>query len=139
MNRRRSLLALLPIALPVPAGAQLVAARPQGGWRVVFGAGEAALSDAGRAAVERIGATLAARRPASEGRVTVEGQASGPADDVSSARRLSLARAIAVREALVAGGLAATQVDVRALGRTEAALDIADILPPGTPRSGQVR
>jgi outer membrane protein OmpA-like peptidoglycan-associated protein len=69
----------------------------------------------------------------------VEGHASGPADDVSSARRLSLARAIAVREALVAGGLAATQVDVRALGRTEAALDIADILPPGTPRSGQVR
>jgi hypothetical protein len=136
MIHRRSLFALPLLALPLPAVAEGAAARPEGGWRVAFAPGEATLPLGAAVALAEIGRGLAAR-PAGMGRITVEGQASGPADDVSAARRLSLARAVAVRQALVAGGLEATRVDVRALGRGAAGLDVADILPPEVPRSGQ--
>jgi OmpA family len=139
MIRRRSLAALLLPALAVPAwaGAPL-AALPRGGWRLVFPQGEARLPEGAAAALAELAGELA-RLPAGSGRITVEGQASGPANDASLARRLSLARANAVRAALAEAGLAATRVDVRPLGRTEAALDAADILPPEAPRSGQSR
>lgn len=65
------------------------------------------------------------------GRVTVEVQVSGPADDVSMARRASLARAQAVKAALVAGGLAPTRIDLRPLGRIGSGADRVDVLPPG--------
>jgi hypothetical protein len=63
--------------------------------------------------------------------VVVLAQASGPAADVSSARRVSLARGLAVKEALVAGGLPPTRIDIRPMGRTEEAADAVDVLPPG--------
>ena len=126
------------LALPFPAVAEAPAARPEGGWRVAFAPGDASLPLGAAVALAEIGRSLAAR-PAGAGRITVEGQASGPADDVSAARRLSLARAVAVRQALAVGGLEPTRVDVRALGLGAAALDIADILPPEAPRSGQTR
>lgn len=148
MMRREALLALPLLALPRPGGAQRrdapmvlptplpgqLAALPNGGLRVLFGAGEAALPAGTAPILAEIGRQLAAR-PAGFGRITVEGQASGPAEDASAARRLSLARAQAVRGALVAGGLDQTRVDVRALGRTAATLDAADVLPPETPRT----
>lgn len=135
------MLALFALPLPVAAEAALpagVSALPEGVVRVAFRPGEAALPEGAGPALAALGARLAAR-PAGAGRVTVEGQASGPADDPSTARRLSLARAQAVRAALVAGGIAETRVDVRPLGRTAAGLDAADILPPEAPRSGQAR
>ena len=141
MNRRRALAVLSLLALPVPGRTQPtpalpagMAALPQGGVRVVFRTGDATLPAGAASALAELGRQLA-ERPAGFGRITVEGQASGPAEDASTARRLSLARAQAVRGALVAGGLDQTRVDVRALGRTAAALDAADVLPPDAPRS----
>jgi outer membrane protein OmpA-like peptidoglycan-associated protein len=146
---RRTLIAAMPgVALSAQAFAQQRGAPPpplalptgmsplpHGAFRVAFRAGQSALPEGSAPTLREIGRRLAAA-PAGNGRVTVEGQASGPANDASAARRLSLARAIAVREGLVAGGLEETRVDVRALGRTAAALDAADILPPDAPRSG---
>ena len=65
------------------------------------------------------------------GRVAVEAQVAGPATDASMARRASLARAQAVKAALVAGGLDATRIDLRPLGRLPAGVDAVDVLPPG--------
>jgi hypothetical protein len=38
-----------------------------------------------------------------------------------------------VKQALVAGGLPATRIDLRPLGRTEATADVAEVLPPPPP------
>lgn len=141
MTSRRALAVLPLLALPWPGRAEAplalpagFAALPQGGIRVMFARGETALPANAAPTLAEIGRRLALR-PAGHGRITVEGQASGPVEDASTARRLSLARAQAVRGALVAGGLDATRVDVRALGRIAAALDAADVLPPEAPRT----
>jgi outer membrane protein OmpA-like peptidoglycan-associated protein len=149
MIRRRALSLLA--ALPVPAMAQQRGAPapplalpagmsplPNGAYRLQFRVGEQAVPAAAAPTLAEIGKRLA-ELPEGRGRITVEGQSSGPAQDAATARRVSLARAIAVRDALVAGGLAETRVDVRALGRTPAGLDTADILPPGAARTDRVR
>ena len=79
-------------------------------------------------ALEALGRALAALP---SGRIAVEAQVSGPANDVSTARRASLARAQAVKAALVAGGLEPTRIDLRPLGRLAAGADRVDVLPPG--------
>ena len=125
-------------ALPDPlAGVEI---RPGGGYRlrVTGGAPEgvgsvATLDPATARAAETIGRRLAAQA-APVGRVTVVAQvAAAPQDgtDVSALRRLSLARALAVKQALMAGGLDPTRIDLRPLGRTEEAVDAVDVLPPG--------
>ena len=48
--------------------------------------------------------------------VDVRSYASGSSDDASSSRRMSLARSLAVRAALIAGGVPSTRVFVRAFG-----------------------
>jgi outer membrane protein OmpA-like peptidoglycan-associated protein len=103
---------------------------PQGAWRVTFPADRDTLDPEQRAALERLGAALQA---STIGRVQLNGEASG-GEDLSSHRRLTLARARAVKAALVAGGLAETRVDIRALGRTENGRDAVDILSPTAPR-----
>lgn len=108
---------------PLPAG---MTALPEGGVRLRL-AGER-LEPAMEEALRGLGGQLAAL-PA--GRITVEAQVAGPANDVSIARRASLARAQAVKAALVAGGLDATRIDLRPLGRLAGALDVVDVLPPG--------
>jgi outer membrane protein OmpA-like peptidoglycan-associated protein len=125
-----------PPPLALPSG---MAPLTDGAYRLSFRVGETALPTNTAATLSEIGRRLAAATPPGTGRITVEGHASGPANDVSAARRLSLARATAVRDALVAGGLDETRVDVRALGRTPLALDAADILPPGVTRRTTTR
>ena len=115
------------LAIPMPAGLE---ALPAGGWRLSFPAGTEAPPPAAEASLARLGRGLAA---VPEGRVTLLAQASGPVKDVSAARRLSLARGLAVKEALVSGGLAATRIDVRPMGRTPEAADAVDVQPPGLP------
>lgn len=124
-----------PMPLALPAG---MSPLRDGAYRVAFRVGEAALPAGLAPTLAEIGRRLAAAHAAG-GRITVEGHSTGPGTDASAARRLSLARAIAVRDALVAGGLEETRVDVRALGRTSAALDATDILPPGAARAGERR
>jgi outer membrane protein OmpA-like peptidoglycan-associated protein len=149
MTSRRALLALTMIAAPGVAGAQSRGAPapplalpagmsplPHGAYRVAFRGNATTLPDGAAEALAEIGRRLAATA-AGSGRITVEGQASGPRNDASTARRISLERAIAVRKALAAGGLDETRVDVRGLGRVPAGLDAADVLPPGAVRSGQ--
>lgn len=108
---------------PAPPGME---ALPSGGVRLRLASER--LDPAVEQALRALGARLAAL-PA--GRVTVEAQVAGPADDVSTARRASLARAQAVKAALVAGGLDATRIDLRPLGRLAAGADLVDVLPPG--------
>lgn len=110
-----------------PAGPlQGLQALPQGGFRLRVTGTD--LTPAQVTAVQALARTLAALP---QGRITVEAQVAGPAEDVSIARRLSLARAQAVKSALIAGGLTPTRIDLRPLGRLSGAQDAVDILPPG--------
>ncbi|MFC7688527.1 OmpA family protein [Paeniroseomonas aquatica] len=101
-------------------------ALPEGGFRLRFADGTAALPAEAAGSLAGLGSQLAAG-PA--GRVVVTGQASGPVADISIARRLSLARGLAVKQALAAGGLAPTRIDLRPMGRTADAADAVDVLP----------
>lgn len=111
---------------PLPGPLQGLQTLPQGGFRLRMTGAD--LTEAQTSAVQALGRDLAALP---HGRITVEAQVAGPTDDVSAARRLSLARAQAVKSALVAGGLTPTRIDLRPLGRLPAGHDAVDILPPG--------
>jgi outer membrane protein OmpA-like peptidoglycan-associated protein len=111
---------------PTPGPLQGLQSLPQGGFRLRMTGAE--LTAAQTAAVQALGRELAALP---QGRITVESQVAGPANDISAARRLSLARAQAIKSALVAGGLTPTRIDLRPLGRLSAPEDAVDILPPG--------
>jgi len=116
-----------PLALP--SGME---ALPQGGWRVHFAPGRLGLAESATATLAELGRRLAARP---QGRITLYAQASGPEADVSAARRASLARALAVKQALATGGLPPTRIDVRPMGRTEEAVDAVDVQPPEARRA----
>lgn len=108
---------------PPPPGMTML---PEGGVRLRLASER--LEPAVEEALRALGGRLAALP---SGRITIEAQAAGPANDLSMARRASLARAQAVKAALVAGGLDATRVDLRPLGRLPAGADLVDVLPPG--------
>jgi len=136
MSGRRALLALLAAApaaaqpnaptLPTITLGRGVAALAPGAWRVVFPPEREALEPAQHAAIGRIGATL---QSATTGRITLVAEANS-GDDLSTHRRLTLARARAVKAALVAGGLVETRIDIRAMGRTENGRDSVDVFTP---------
>ncbi|MBO1074732.1 hypothetical protein [Roseomonas marmotae] len=101
---------------------------PDGGWRIEGMAANGKLDPATTNTLAEIGRRLAAE---TVGRVVVVAQVVGPAEDISVARRASLASAQAIRRALEAGGLPGTRIDLRPLGRTAAAEDAIELLPPG--------
>lgn len=113
-----------PAPLALPAGME---ALPQGGFRLRFADGAGGLPPAAAASLAELGRRLAAG-PAR--RIVLTSQASGPEADVSLARRLSLARGLAVKQALAAGGLPPTRIDLRPMGRTADPLDAVDVQPP---------
>ncbi len=126
--------AAAPAAAPAPAPApQQVAAAPaaraasSGALATLpFAAGASDLTDQGRAA---LGAVLDALKSDSAARLQIQAYASGGDDQGGQARRLSLSRALAVRGHLIEQGIAATRMDVRALGRTgDGPSDRVDIL-----------
>jgi hypothetical protein len=117
--------------LPQPQLAAGVAPLPGGGWRLAFAREEDRALPEQRLTLMEIGNILAA---GTTGRITLWAEVAN-GEDVSELRRLALRRALAVREALVLGGLPETRVDLRPLGRTEARRDVVDILPPGVTRS----
>jgi hypothetical protein len=97
-----------------------------GAWRIEFPTGIEVLEAPQRIVLGRIGAVL---NTGTEGRVTLIAEV-GEGIDLSATRRLSLARARAVRAALVAGGLAETRIDIRPMGHTAAHRDTVDVLAP---------
>ena len=64
-------------------------------------------------------ASLAATMAESDGRLQLKAYAGGTVETLSSARRLSLSRALAVRSFLIEKRIRSTRIDVRALGRAE--------------------
>jgi outer membrane protein OmpA-like peptidoglycan-associated protein len=90
------------VARPVPAG-----------LRLTFRGAEADLSPDSAASIKQ----LVTAAPAGDATsFTVVGYAAGKPDDPSTARRLSLSRALAVRSALITDGIPSSRIYVRALG-----------------------
>ncbi|PZW50315.1 hypothetical protein C8P66_1023 [Humitalea rosea] len=126
-----------PRALPAVVLATDMEALAGGGWRLLgTQAARDQLSPAQRAALTEIAGHLTAQ---TRGRVTVLAEVSSPSDDESMARRASLAAALSVKRALETGGLDGTRIDLRPLGRTPAARDAVDVLPPGVQRDATPR
>lgn len=98
-----------PIAAPPAEAPKAVAANV----RVPFAADQSELSPDGQAAIKGLIATTSATGPAS---FTIVAYAAGKDGDPSAARRLSLARAMAARGALLGNGVPSGRITVRALG-----------------------
>ncbi|KAB7740788.1 OmpA family protein [Parvibaculum sedimenti] len=126
-------------AMPVPdapaaaqtqpsAATQLHAAEPAL-LRVAFGRQDATPTPQAAADVK----AFAANFKQHGGRVTLKAYAGAAGDDGTNARRLSLKRALAVREILLSEGIAAERLNVRALGgaRDTGPLDRVDIVRTG--------
>jgi hypothetical protein len=117
-------------ALPQPQLAPGFASLPGGGWRLTFAREEDRATPEQRLTLMEIGNILGAN---TTGRVTLWAEVAN-GEDVSEVRRLALRRALAVRDAMALGGLPETRVDLRPLGRTAAAQDVVDIMPPNVAR-----
>lgn len=102
-----------PAAPPVSDKAATNAAPTVSGLRVTFASGQSDLSPASVASIKE----LAAAAPTGDATsFNVMAYAPGSPDDPSTARRISLSRAMAVRSALVADGVASARIFVRAMG-----------------------
>jgi outer membrane protein OmpA-like peptidoglycan-associated protein len=106
-----------PTAPPIAADAPGVATAMAGGLRIGFGPGRADLNPATETAIRALarggpGVTAAAENAS----FTITSFAAGTPEDPSTARRLSLSRATAVRSVLIAQGVASVRIYVRALG-----------------------
>jgi len=66
--------------------------------------------------VKSMAGTLNAALDAGASRVELEAFGGNPGDKSSEARRLSLRRALAIRQILIDSGVPATRIDVKALG-----------------------
>jgi outer membrane protein OmpA-like peptidoglycan-associated protein len=98
---------------PVSDKAATTAAPTTAGLRLSFGPGQSDLSPDSTASIKELAAAVP---PGDATTFNVLAYAPGAADDPSTARRISLARAMAVRGALVADGVASAHIFVRALG-----------------------
>lgn len=105
--------ALPPPAPPVTATSTTRASDSAAGMRLTFDAAATDLSTASMDAIRRFIGAAPSRDTAT---FNVLAYAAGKADDPSVARRLSLSRALAVRTALIAEGVASSRIFVRALG-----------------------
>lgn len=83
---------------------------------VLFDTGSAELSDSTRARLNDLAFSLKTALANGADHIELIAYGGAPGDKSSAARRLSLKRALAVREALIVDGLPAGRIDVRALG-----------------------
>lgn len=102
-----------PSAPPIVADAATTAAATAAGLRLSFAATQSDLSPGSADSIKRVVQTAP---PGEATTFNVLAYASGDPDDPSAARRLSLARAIAVRAALMANGVPSSRIYLRALG-----------------------
>jgi outer membrane protein OmpA-like peptidoglycan-associated protein len=102
-----------PAPPPVEANATGAATPTSAGLTVTFGADQSDLSADSDAAIQKLAHSI----PKSDTTTfNVLAYAHGDPQDPSTARRLSLSRALAIRSALMAAGVSSTRVYVRALG-----------------------
>ena len=83
---------------------------------VLFNRNSFALSDNTTATLNDLAFSLKTALASGASRVELVGYGGNPGNTSSSARRLSLERALAVRQALIADGVPAERIDVQALG-----------------------
>ena len=102
----------IPVAPDAPGAAEAV----QGGLRITFGKDRSDLSPATVAAIEGIAGQVKGKT----GALDITAYASGVPDDPSTPRRLSLARALAVRSVLLHEGIESPRIYVRAVGASTA-------------------
>jgi outer membrane protein OmpA-like peptidoglycan-associated protein len=117
---------------PVSETAATKAAPTNAGLRLTFAPGASDLNPDSTASIK----DLTSAAPAGDGTTfNVQAYAPGTADDPSTARRISLARAMAVRNALVADGVPSARIFVRALGAQhgDGPPDRVDISVEGAP------
>jgi len=117
---------------PPPAATppQTASLPPEGGLptRILVPANVSDLPDQAKAPLDAVAKVMKAD---AQLRVQLMAYANGPADQANQARRISLARAIAVRSYLIEQGISSTRIDVRALGnRSESGgpLDRVDVV-----------
>ena len=101
-----------PPIVPVAADAPGEAASVTGGVRATFGADRSDLNPATEEAIR----TFARGMKEGTAAINVLAYAAGSANDPSTPRRLSLARALAARAVLINEGIISTRIYVRALG-----------------------
>ena len=105
---------VVPPPPPIVSDKSTTTAAPTvAGLRLTFASGQSALSPDSSASIKEL---AAAAPPGDQSTFNVLAYAPGAPDDPSTARRISLARAMAVRGALVADGIASARIFVRALG-----------------------
>ncbi len=125
----------------VPDAPDTVGAIP-GGMRVTFGADRSDLNPATVSALRDLARTVKADPAAT---LDVNAWSAGTPDDPSTPRRLSLARALAVRAVLISEGIASPRIYVRALGtdggdtpdRAEITRTVVAATLPAAPAAGQ--
>ncbi len=105
-----------PAPPPISDTATSAATATSAGLRVTFGAGEAELSPDSAASIKKL---VQSAPSGGDTSFNVVAYAAGTPDDPSTARRLSLSRALAVRSALMANGVSSARIYVRALGAPE--------------------
>lgn len=98
---------------PDPGPGRGVAALGGSEYRLVFDGAASDLRPTDREVLTGLAARLAREQSA---RLRVSAYAGGATGEEREARRLSLSRALAVREYLIGQGIRATRIDVRALG-----------------------
>jgi outer membrane protein OmpA-like peptidoglycan-associated protein len=97
---------------PAPAAAKAVEPKSGNDLRLLFQSENDALSDDGKQVLDKIADKL----KVNDARAQIIAYAAGTADQSSAARRLSLKRALSVREYLIAKGIRSQRMDLRALG-----------------------
>ena len=116
-----------PVSPTAGGGVQLTGA----GIRVLFDPTRTDLTPESEASIR----SYAEKHPLAPGAsYNVTAYAAGPPDDLSTPRRLSLSRALAVRSVLLASGVPSPQIYVRALGpaATDGPADRVDVAALGT-------
>ncbi|MFL5284265.1 MAG: OmpA family protein [Rhodopila sp.] len=98
---------------PISDKAATTAAPTSAGLRLTFAPGQTDLSPESVTAIKQL---IASASTGDAPTFNVQAYAPGTPDDPSTARRISLSRAMAVRSALVADGVPSARIFVRALG-----------------------
>ncbi len=97
---------------PPPAATKAVEPKSGSDLRLLFQSENDALSEDGKQVLDKIADKL----KTNDARAQIIAYAAGSSDQSSAARRLSLKRALSVREYLIAKGIRSQRMDLRALG-----------------------